>query len=73
MDWNFTEVDLASRRRILACKSSDCCFSASTVSTNQDASVAVTVPRRAIPPIINAKATIRPALVIGQRVGSALS
>src|SRR4249919_1096137 len=55
----------SSNRRIVTCKSSACSFSAATASTNQDARVAVTVPSRAIPPIISPKATRRPTAVTG--------
>jgi hypothetical protein len=54
---------LSSNRRTVSCKSSACYFSAATVSTNQDAEVAVTVPNSAIPPIISPKATTRPVAV----------
>ena len=41
------------------------CFSAATASTSQEASVAVTVPRSAMPPTISPKATNLPTPVTG--------
>jgi hypothetical protein len=40
---------LSSNRRTVSCKSSACYFSAATVSTNQDAEVAVTLPQQRYP------------------------
>jgi hypothetical protein len=44
---------LASNRRTVTWRSSVCSLSAATASTIQEARVAVTVPRRAIPPTIS--------------------
>lgn len=56
---------MSSNRRIVTLKSSACNFPVATVSTHQDARVAVTVPSRAIPPIISPKVTRRPAVLTG--------
>ena len=50
---------LSSNRRIVTCKSSACSFSAATIY-QRGARVAVTVPIRAIPPIMSPKATSVP-------------